>query len=58
MSMSVVPDFGYPEYGSQGGSLLYNNEIFGWKLFYDYVKKEPKFQKLSNFIEERNLVKK
>jgi hypothetical protein len=46
--MTVVPDFGYEK------NSIEFKDISGWKLFYDYVQKEPKFQKLSKFIKERN----
>ena len=41
LSMTVVPDFGEgytnpPEF----------REFGGWKVFYDYIKKEPRFEKL------------
>lgn len=49
MSMNVVPDFGYEQ------NTLEYRDLGGWKLFYDYVKKEPKFQKLTNYINEKNL---
>ena len=49
--MTVIPDFGYKDNG------ICYNDLGGWKLFYDFVKKEPKFQKLSNYIEQRNLKK-
>ena len=47
MSMTVVPDFGYQEktYGDES--------VAGWKLLYDYVKKNPKMIKLQNLVKSR-----
>lgn len=50
--MTVEPDFGY-----ERNSLDFR-EVTGWKLFYDYVTKEPKYVKLTNFIKERNIQEK
>lgn len=49
MSMTVVPDFGYEKSGME-----FWEDVGGWKLFYDYVKKEPKYQKLTNYIQNKN----
>ena len=42
--MTVVPDFGYDS------NTVEDRKFDGWKLLYDYVQKEPKFQKLTNYI--------
>ncbi|CDW89677.1 UNKNOWN [Stylonychia lemnae] len=47
-SMTVVPDFGYDK------NQIEFKDISGWKLFYDFVQREPKFQKLQKYIKERN----
>lgn len=50
--MTVQPDFGY-EKNSQDF-----RGVTGWRLFYDYVSKEPKYMKLQNFIHNRNIEEK
>ena len=46
--MQVVPDFGYDK-----GSMDFKEDVNGWRLLYDYVQKEPKYQKLTNYIASR-----
>eukprot|EP00347_Sterkiella_histriomuscorum_P003210 403365169 len=46
-SMTCVPDFGYKQ------DTIEFKDMSGWKLFYDCIQKEPKYQKLTNYIKER-----
>ena len=43
-SMNVVPDFGYEK------NTIEYKDLGGWKLFCDYISKEPKYEKLKNYI--------
>ena len=44
--MNVFPDFGYEK-----NNLEYR-DMGGWKLFCDYISKEPKYEKLRNYIQK------
>lgn len=59
-----VPDFGYEDVivfdespQKRRVSIPTNDKTSKWALFYDAIKKYPKFEKLKNFIEEANKVK-
>lgn len=57
-----IPDFGFKEnvlFEEMAGLSCdsYDSSLFkpsNWKLFYDAVKKYPKFEKLKNYIDESN----
>lgn len=44
-SVNVFPDFRYDT------NTLEYRDISGWKLFCDYISKEPRFEKLTNYIQ-------
>lgn len=48
MSMTVVPDFGY-----QQKNIVDQQNVFGWRLLYDYVRKSPKMIRLQHIIQDK-----
>jgi|LauGreDrversion4_2_1035121.scaffolds.fasta_scaffold103810_1 hypothetical protein len=50
MSMTVVPDFGYEQ-----KNVVDQQNVFGWRLLYDYVRKSPKMVRLQHIIKEKVL---
>jgi hypothetical protein len=48
MSMTVVPDFGYEQ-----KNVVDQQNVFGWRLLYDYVRKSPKMVRLQHIIKEK-----
>ena len=58
-----VPDFGYDDYSlfeeiSAVNSVANQQPKSKWKVFYDAIRKYPKFEMLKNFIEEAKIKKK
>lgn len=45
LSLGVVPDFGYQL------RTIGDENITGWSMFYDYLKKEPKLQRFHNLVQ-------
>ena len=48
--MKVFPDFGYEK------NTIEYRDFGGWKIFCDYISKEPKYQKLKNYIDLKRKV--
>ena len=49
LSMTVVPDFGYQERNVVDQA----QNLTGWKLLYDYVRKSPKMVKLQHIVKQK-----
>jgi len=50
LNLKVMPDFGY----GNGNNVIENNpSIRGWRLVSDFIKSHDKYERLSNFVEER-----
>lgn len=48
MSMTVIPDFGYEQ-----KNIVDQQNVYGWRLLYDYVRKSPKMIRLQHIIHDK-----